>query len=75
MTTEMDIIMAAKAQHEKWLGEQPGCGGIGVGVDASSNPCITIYSQQMTSTVRNSIESRLVGLNVEFVELGTVRKQ
>ncbi len=74
MSDELELVRAAKILHGEWLARQPGCGGIGIGVDSSSKPCMKIFTRLMSNDVRKSIEQRLDGVNIEFVEIGRVEK-
>jgi hypothetical protein len=75
MTKHIDPVVSAKTLHEGWLRQQQGVEGIGIGFDTSARPCIRIYTRQMPANVRSAIEDRLNQVNVEFEEIGNIRKQ
>ena len=75
MTKDIDPVVAAKALHEGWLGQQQGVEGIGIGFDAAARTCIRIYTRQMPPSVRAAIEERFDQVNLEFEEIGVIRKQ
>lgn len=69
------MIRAAKAEYGPWIKMQPGCNGVGVGVDDSARPCLKIFTSKMDNSTKSLIEEHIGSLNVQFEEMGVVEKR
>lgn len=70
--TEAQLI-AERDKHETWLAQQDGMSGAGIGLSQGGELCIKIFTNQMSTSTKDSILARLTGLPIEFEETGELR--
>lgn len=71
----VEKLQKAKQDHQSWLNHTEGFGGVGIGVDSTSTPCLIIYSNRMSRQTKESIRDKLGKTPCQFEEIGHVRKQ
>lgn len=66
-------LVQERNRHESWLKQQQGVSGTGIGLDASGQTCIKVFTDHISPDTKNAIVSHLRNLPVEFEETGEFR--
>lgn len=63
-------LLEVKAKHHRWLQQQPGMNGVGLGLTSEGEPCLKVFTDGMPETTKDQIRKRLGKALIEFEESG-----